>query len=46
MLSETLIPCFVPSLFRLIKGSEYRTEHAYKYGHEYGYQSGGFHVSS
>jgi hypothetical protein len=38
MLSEALIPRFVPSLFRLIKGSEYQKEHAYKYGYEYGYK--------
>jgi hypothetical protein len=29
----------------LIKGSEYRKEHAYKYGYEYGDELGGFHVS-
>jgi len=45
MLSETLSPRFVSSLFRLIKESEYGKEHAYKYGYEYGYESGGFHVS-
>ena len=46
MLSETLIPRFVPSLFRLIKGSEENGyKYSYEYGYESGYKSGGFHVS-
>jgi hypothetical protein len=49
MVSETLIPRFVPSRFRLIKssehGSEHRKKYAHKYGYEYGYKSGGFHLS-
>jgi hypothetical protein len=30
----------------LIIGGEYRKEHAYKYGYEYGDELGGFHVST